>query len=440
MVDDISQQTEAGKPPFRPGPVQTFSCPNCGGTIGIRALGITIHAVCESCGSIVDVSDENLRIIETAAVKARASEIPIGSRGKLFDTEWEVIGYMIRSDSSGLHLWREYLLFNPYQGFRFLTEANGHWNFVKTIRVALKAGNTSSLVEMDERQYRLFERGRAVVRYVMGEFYWRVSVGEDTAVSDYVAPPHILSKESSEGDILWAKGVYLPYGEISAAFDLKELPAPVGIAPNQPSPYSGKLGQIVSVFLIAGGLLLMAQLILNHNAADRVVFERQLQVPATARDQLLISEPITLTGGPANAVVVARSNVSNNWVELDTTLSNDTTDASESATLPIEFYSGADSDGPWSEGEQVAEVAFSSVPDGQYHLQVEADAGAFAQGKPIDLQVKVIRDAPVWTNFWLTLLFLIPYPAWALIRHWMFVMRQWSESSIGYTFTGTGAK
>lgn len=440
MVDEISQPAEAEKPPFRPGPVQTFSCPNCGGTIGIRALGITINAVCESCGSIIDVSNENLRIIEAAAVKAQASQIPIGSRGTLFDTEWEVIGYMIRSDGSGRYLWREYLLFNPYQGFRFLTEANGHWNFVKNLRVALEAGSSSRLVEVDERQYRLFERGRAVVRYVMGEFYWRVSVGEDTAVSDYVAAPHILSKESSDGDIMWSQGVYVPHRQVAAALNLKDLPAPIGIAPNQPSPYTGKLGQIVKVFFISGGLLLATQLIFDEHAADQIVFNRKLQVPAAARDQLAISEPITLTGGPANTVVMARSNVSNNWVELDATLSNDTTDAADSATLPIEFYTGSDSDGPWSEGEQVAEVAFSSVPDGQYHLQVEVDAGAFAQGEPVDLQVKVIRDAPVWTNFWLTLLFLLLYPAWALIRHWIFVMRQWSDSNTGSATTGTSAK
>ena len=27
--------------------------------------------------------------------------------------------------------WDEYLLFNPYKGFRYLTEYNGHWNFVQ---------------------------------------------------------------------------------------------------------------------------------------------------------------------------------------------------------------------------------------------------------------------------------------------------------------------
>jgi len=431
MVDDISHPTEPDKAAFRPGPVQTFSCPNCGGVIGIRALGITINAVCESCGSIVDVSNENLRIIETAAVKAQAAQIPIGSRGTLFDTEWEVIGYMIRSDGSGRYLWREYLLFNPYQGFRFLTEANGHWNFIKNIRVAIETGGSSRIVELDERQYRLFEQGRAVVRYVMGEFYWRISVEEDTAVADYVAAPHILSKESSDGDIMWSQGIYMPHREIGNAFKLDKLPAPKGIAPNQPSPYTGKLGQIVNVFLVSAGLLLATQLFFNERAADRVVFDRKIQAPASARDQLLISEPITLTGGLANTVVMAKSNVSNNWVELDATLSNDVTDASDSATLPIEYYSGSDSDGPWSEGGQTTEVAFSSVPGGEYHLQVEVDAGAFAEGKPVDLQVKVIRDAPIWANFWLTLLLLLPYPAWALIRHWIFVLKQWSESNTG---------
>lgn len=440
MVDEINLSAKAENPPFRPGPLKTFSCPNCSGTIGIRALGITINAVCESCGSIVDVSDENLKIIETAAVKAQASQIPIGSRGTLFDTEWEVIGYMVRSDGSGRYLWREYLLFNPYQGFRFLTEANGHWNFVRNVRAAIEVKSTTQFLEFEKREYRLFERGRAVVRYVMGEFYWRISVGEDTAVADFVAAPHILTKESSDGDIMWSHGVYIPHGQISAAFNLKGLPDPKGIAPNQPGPYTGRLGRIINIFLISACILLATQLVFSKSAADKEVFYRDLQVPATARDQPAISEPITLTGGPANVVVMARSTVTNNWVELNAALSNDTTNDTDSATLPIEFYMGSDSDGPWSEGSQTTDVAISSVPDGQYHLQVDVDAGSFAEGKPVFLQVKVIRDAPMWANFWLTLLLLSIYPAWAIIRHGVFRRRQWSESNAEPTLTGVELK
>ena len=30
--------------------------------------------------------------------------------------------------------WSEYLLYNPYKGYRYLTEYNGHWNDIRTLR------------------------------------------------------------------------------------------------------------------------------------------------------------------------------------------------------------------------------------------------------------------------------------------------------------------
>ena len=37
--------------------------------------------------------------------------------------------------SNGMpYSWREYLLFNPYKGFRYLTEYNGHWNYVTPLK------------------------------------------------------------------------------------------------------------------------------------------------------------------------------------------------------------------------------------------------------------------------------------------------------------------
>ena len=44
-----------------------------------------------------------------------------------------------RSSSTTLrYQWREYLLFNPYHGFRYLTEYAGHWNVVSTLRLAAR--------------------------------------------------------------------------------------------------------------------------------------------------------------------------------------------------------------------------------------------------------------------------------------------------------------
>src|SRR5690349_10172202 len=89
-----------------PGSVKTFSCPSCGGTIGIRALGITVTAVCQSCGALVDVANEQLRLIKKARDNTDADlRIPLGARGTLLGNEWEVIGYTQRSDQDETFFW-----------------------------------------------------------------------------------------------------------------------------------------------------------------------------------------------------------------------------------------------------------------------------------------------------------------------------------------------
>ena len=410
------------------GGIQTFSCPNCGGTIGIRAAGISINAVCQSCGSIIDVRNENLRVIEVAAVKAAKSQIPIGKRAQLFGNEWEVIGYSVRTDETGEYNWREYLLFNPYQGFRFLVEADGHWNFVKMLRQNFDGGRSTDSLEFEGRTYRIYVRGGAIVQYVMGEFYWRVKVGERSNVAEYVAPPYMLSMEQSSGDIIWSHAIYVPCQDIAKAFELETLPKPQGIAPNQPGAYQGKFGAILCTAVAIFVALLVTQIISSAYSANKIVYQRQVQAPASYRGQLLISDPVALTGGTSNVVLQAQSPVKNNWVELDITLVNDATQETEDATLPIEYYYGYASDGAWSEGGQSTQVVFSAVPDGQYHLQIKADAGVFASRQPVDLKIAIIRDRPSWSNFWFALVILMIYPLWAAIRNWRFEIGRWSNS------------
>ena len=51
--------------------------------------------------------------------------------------EYDVIGFQERTTVTVDQMpesWREYLLFNPAKGFRYLTEYNGHWNYIKPIQ------------------------------------------------------------------------------------------------------------------------------------------------------------------------------------------------------------------------------------------------------------------------------------------------------------------
>ncbi|MCX6611939.1 MAG: hypothetical protein NTW74_13935, partial [Acidobacteria bacterium] len=49
----------------RPQPkIRALECPNCGSTVQLRAMGTSLSATCSSCLSILDVSDERVKLIQ----------------------------------------------------------------------------------------------------------------------------------------------------------------------------------------------------------------------------------------------------------------------------------------------------------------------------------------------------------------------------------------
>ena len=44
--------------------VRALSCPSCGGTINLRAAGYTVTVACQYCGSILDVANPDVRLIQ----------------------------------------------------------------------------------------------------------------------------------------------------------------------------------------------------------------------------------------------------------------------------------------------------------------------------------------------------------------------------------------
>ena len=191
--------------------VKTFSCPNCAGSVNIRAIGSSINVVCSYCSSVIDTNDENYKVVDTFTNKIKRRQvIGLGQRGELYGTLWEVIGYMERVEQSGTYTWSEYLLFNPLKGFRWLTEYAGHWSFVTTLKDHLEEHppNNPLYASYKNKEYTTFSIGTATVTFVIGEFYWQVRIGEKVDMIEFISPPETLTLEKNSEERVWSVGLY----------------------------------------------------------------------------------------------------------------------------------------------------------------------------------------------------------------------------------------
>src|ERR1700730_14266498 len=169
VVSDETPDPQAPAPP-----VKGLNCPKCGARLPVRSFEHAITIVCGSCHSILDAKDPKLRILQEFEDKSRGVEplIPLGTRGHLHGAEYEAIGFQERTIAveGTYYSWHEYLLFNPFKGFRYLTQYDGHWNDAITLKsLPAATPGSSGTLSCDGVTYRHFQTADAVTSFVLGE-------------------------------------------------------------------------------------------------------------------------------------------------------------------------------------------------------------------------------------------------------------------------------
>lgn len=433
---------------------EALNCPACAGVIGLSAPGQTMAIRCTHCGTIVDTSQPQPAIVQKVAKAAQqaAPLLPLGRRGTLRGVEWLVLGHLRRKDQYST--WSEYLLYNPWAGFSWLTEWNGHWNWVRRVLAQPVAAGVDAVV-LDDRKYQKFAQESTTITEVAGEFYWRLKVGEQCDMSDYIAPPLIASKESypALNEETWSAGEYLPGKEIATAFQLTALPPAHGPFLNAPNRYAIQWPTLWKTMLIALAAVAAIQCVFGAGRCSRrevfaqdFTYHRPTAVttfvagPATASGFAstavpvttpatapapIITPPFELTGNQSPARIAVTAPVNNSWLGLDATLVNETTGQQFPAEVVVEYYHGNDG-GSWTEGRQHDDTDVPAVPPGRYHLELEPSADASIAEMPF--KVKVQRGGVFFSNFILALLGLAAYPLWVFWRRLSFEAKRWSQS------------
>jgi hypothetical protein len=421
-----------GSAPVR---VRSVSCPACGAAVAVRSFGHAVNVVCQSCQTILDPKDSGVRIIQRFNDAVRYDPVvPLGTRGRIRDEIYEVVGFQVRQiEVDGtFYRWGEYLLFNPYRGFRYLTEYAGHWNFVSLLRSLPEGdptpGNTARHSYQGQR-YRHFQTATATTVFVLGEFPWQVRVGESAMVVDYVSPPRMLSAEiSADKEVTWSLGEYLSGADIWKGLALPGQPPPaVGVFADQPSPLSGVPGRMwrhAALLMAVASLVWMAHL---ATARQKQAFAQTFVYDARSGNEASLVTPVfELDGRPSAVRVETATDLDNQWMFVGYALVNDETGQAFDFGREVSYYHGVEGGESWSEGSQSDGATLPRTPAGRYFLRIETEGERGS--KPVRYRVTVVRD--VVTSIWFlgALVLLALPPVMTSWRSMAFERRRWQES------------
>lgn len=434
-----------------------LNCPNCGGGLELRAPDQTERVTCPNCNSLLDVNEGNLKYLHALKPPPFQPFIPIGTTGTLIESEPQtIIGFVARAVEiyGERYFWAEYLLYNPRIGFRWLVHSDNHWNFVKPIPPG-EVITDINYAEYDGTKFRIYQDAPAFVEHVMGEFYWRVEVGERVQAVDYVKAPLMLSREvstsygknkkqaSSTGEINWSLGTYVPVKDVEKAFNVQDLPKPYNIAPNQPFPHKW----IYKYWLAFLPILLVVALIttiIGGSSSKVATYDFTLQPLANedATQTVFAEQQIELLSR-RNIRITVNAPVENTWFAMEGDLINEETGIVQSFPIELSYYQGVEDNERWTEGGKSDNIYLSALPGGKYTMRIEAQWGgeatnANAWQKPMPLTVTVEQNETRGINLIIALIIISIIPVIVIIWQIVFESKRWSESMFGSSDSGGG--
>lgn len=407
-----------------------FDCSYCKAPITVQLLPYTGSVVCAACNQQYVykfphgfAKDKRLKYQITPA-------IPIGAGGEIKGIHYKVLSYAEKTEMEDSDvLWREYTLYNPQEGFAFLSEYSGHWIYVREqLETPVLINRTGESFDVNGESYVLYNRYRARVAAAAGEFPYNIFDDTEAMIREFISPPEMWIREDNfkEG-ITWFYGQHLSQADVKNGFGLSAMPLKIGVGAIQPTGYMNKFKVFVATFIFVALLILIHGLIAGFKE-DKVLLERNYVFSDSALSQSFVTDPFDLQKSSSNMELDIFAPVSNSWFELSATLVNTQTGKEYSLEKGIEFYQGTDGGESWSEGSRRDQAYFTAIPAGKYILQLQTSRPATPELSNFDL--KVTYDVSNGRNIWWSVLLFLLCPLYCLLKDFFQETRRWNNSPL----------
>lgn len=422
-----------------PAKAEAVQCPVCGGPITLRGFGAIEQVACPYCGS--ELAPEQSGALEILAAVQRArqpSVLPLNARGTLDGVEWELIGIVWRQCVvDGIsYPWQEFLLYNPYRGYRWLIYqmTDGHWGLGEPLPGAPKTLATHhKSVAFKRETFKHFQTSLAQVIYVEGEFPWQVHRGDQAVAHDYVAPPQGLSIEqqtTEDGtDVTFTRMRHIEPGQVWKAFGRPgSPPSTSGVGPLQPNPWLAGQPLLWISFLVLLVVWGACSWLYVQRRTNAVVLDRQDLTLAPFSQEIEIGKP-----GEETTVEVrfGAAPLSNAYAYAEVMLISQASEEAIGIGLTAEEWHGVEDGESWREADEAPSVIVGGVEGGKYLVQVVTEAGSQpGQPAPADLRLslRVRQDVPLMRYVLLPLLVILSFPLLNFLLGRVFEGRRWSKS------------
>jgi len=341
---------------------------------------VTTH-ICCYCGTALDALDSYKTLVKFNILNRPETPLKIGAAGQIFGVDYTVIGLLEHEEVWQGRSWKwvDHQVFSATHGYAWLTLEEGHLTFSRRYRkpvdwlsktVVNRAETRPSLRSEGER-FKYYDTSTSSVTYAEGEFTWAPRKGAKTTTITAMSDNAMLGFSTTNREREIYHTVYLEPQEITG-FDLPGAVKPSGIHALKKMKAGVNAG-----FLMRAGLgsmviclvLAMAMFVQNGKLADTRLRYSVAELPVTIAFE--VTKPGRLTR------IDLQGNGRNSWNYLAVELEDPEGEVLFESGRTVEYYSGRDKDGNWSEGSNNASLAFFPPVTGTYSVTLDLEESGF---------------------------------------------------------------
>lgn len=412
---------------------EAIRCAACGKPYEGPRLDSTEMVVCEACGSGLQLDEAETRVVGRNVGDAPYFAFSVGLPIDIEGVRYEVMGrlYYVEPDEDGEYPSMEYVLYNPDNGYLWLSEDNGHFTISRPYHVRFSVPPIpvpKMGVTVGKETFKIYESGELTLRWVDGALPWTAAVGERTRYTHLINPPDYIDQEITGTELELFRGRYVDHEEmVKAVPEGVKVPSPHGVYSCQPYVPAGWLRGMWRaglVFLVLNVLLFSYSVI-----ADKGNVVLREQITAGQYKGEYLSRPFTVPRDRCILRLTGTAPLQNSWLAMDFAVVNANEEVISEFYGEASYYSGVDSEGSWTEGSRHFKSYFKVPKAGTYRLLVHARGGTGVSGGPRNEAVNLTLAANTTISWYFVMPILLSLLVTCLepTRKWLFDQRRWAQ-------------